>query len=382
MTDETERAAHIPVHRQIADRLAASIGRGDYPPGSRLPSEASLVRELGVSRGTVRHALATLNSRGLTEAVPSRGTFIRRLAPAKIEFRRRVIGVVVPSVAMPYVPSVLSGIEEGLHAHGYSMLAGNNGSSREQQAGRVKRIVDEGVSGLIVYPIDYEPDPELFARLSAGGLPIVLIDRHFIGFAFDAVLADNVGGAFSAVTHLIGQGHRRIAFVSTDNVTTTSVAERRQGYEQALVAAGIAEDPSLVFTRLRVGKTWGDDYRIANKDNVARIRRFLARSDATAVFALHDHLALEVLEAARELGRRVPGDLALAGFDDDPLAGALPIPLTTVVQPRERIGRVAAEIMLDRIAGRRTELARIVLPTRLVVRASSVGSATLEAMPA
>jgi DNA-binding LacI/PurR family transcriptional regulator len=382
MTDETERAAHIPVHRQIADRLAAGIGRGDYPPGSRLPSEASLVRELGVSRGTVRHALATLNSRGLTEAIPSRGTFIRRLAPAKIEFRRRVVGVVVPSVAMPYVPSVLAGIEEGLHAHGYSMLAGSNGSSREQQAGRVKRIVDEGVSGLIVYPIDYEPDPELFARLSAGGLPIVLIDRHLIGYPFDAVLADNVGGAFSAVTHLIGQGHRRIAFVSTDNLTTTSVAERLQGYEQALAAAGIADDPSLVFTRLRVGKTWGDDYRIANQDNVARIRRFLARSDATAVFALHDHLALEVLEAARELGRGVPGDLALAGFDDDPLAGALPTPLTTVVQPRERIGRVAAEIMLDRIVGRRTELARIVLPTRLLVRASSVGSRALVAMPA
>jgi LacI family transcriptional regulator len=242
--------------------------------------------------------------------------------------------------------------------------------------------VDEGVSGLIVYPIDYEPDPELFARLAAGGLPIVLIDRHLIGYAFDAVLADNVGGAFSAVTHLIGQGHKRIAFVSTDNLTTTSVAERLQGYEQALAVAGIPDDPSLLFTRLRLGKSWGDDYRVANKDNVARIRRFLARSDATAVFALHDHLALEVLEAARELGRRVPRDLAVAGFDDDPLAGSLSTPLTTVVQPRERIGRVAAQIMLDRIAGRRTELARIVLPTRLVVRASSVDTPPLEAVPA
>jgi DNA-binding LacI/PurR family transcriptional regulator len=382
MTEQTERAGHIPIHRQIADRLAEAIAQGDYPPGSPLPSEARLVRELGVSRGTVRHALSTLNSRGLTEAVPSRGTFVRRLSPAKIEFRRRVVGVVVPSVAMPYVPAVLAGIEEGLHAHGYSMLAGSNGSSREQQAGRVKRIVDEGVSGLIVYPIDYEPDPELFARLSLGGLPIVFIDRHLIGRPFDAVVADNVGGAFSAVTHLIAQGHRRIAFVSTDNLTTTSVAERIQGYEQALAAAGIAADPSLVFARLRVGKTWGDDYRIANPDNVERIRRFLARSDATAVFALHDHLALEVLEAARALGRNVPRELAVAGFDDDALAGALSTPLTTVVQPRERIGRVAAEVVLDRIAGRRTEVARIVLPTRLVVRASSVTSAPLEAMPA
>jgi DNA-binding LacI/PurR family transcriptional regulator len=242
--------------------------------------------------------------------------------------------------------------------------------------------VDEGVSGLIVYPIDYEPDPELFARLAAGGLPIVLIDRHLIGHVFDAVLADNVGGAFNAVTHLIEQGHRRIAFVSTDNLTTTSVAERLQGYGQALAVAGIPHDPSLLFTRLRVGKSWGDDYRVASQDNVARIRRFLARSDATAVFALHDHLALEVLVATRELGRRVPRDLAVAGFDDDPFAGALSTPLTTVVQPRERIGRVAAEIMLDRIEGRRTEMARIVLPTTLVVRASSVDSAPPEAVPA
>jgi LacI family transcriptional regulator len=381
ITDD-EQTPHIPVHRQVADRLAEAIGRGDYPPGSRLPSEARLVRELGISRGTVRHALATLNSRGLTEAVPSRGTFVRRLAPVDIESRRRVVGVVVPSVAMPYVPAVLAGIEDALHAHGYSMLAGSNGSTREQQAGRVKRIVGEGVSGLIVYPIDYEPDPELFARLAAGGLPIVLIDRHLIGQPFDAVISDNVGGAFTAVTHLVEQGHRRIAFVSTDNLTTTSVAERLQGYQQALVAAGIPHDPSLLFSRLHVGKSWGDDYRVASKDNVARIRRFLARSDATAVFALHDHLALEVMEAARSLDRLVPQDLAVAGFDDDPLAGALSTPLTTVAQPRERIGRIAAEVLLDRIAGRRSELARIVLPTRLVVRASSLGSRPLEAVPA
>ena len=210
----------------------------------------------------------------------------------------------------------------------------------------------------------------------------MLIDRHLIGYPFDAVLSDNVGGAFTAVTHLIDQGHRRIAFVTTDNLTTTSVAERLQGYQQALVAAGIADDPGLVFARLQVGKTWGDDYRVASKDNVALIRRFLARADCTAVFALHDHLALEVVEAARALGHRVPQDLAVAGFDDDPLAGALSIPLTTVVQPRERIGRIAAEIMLDRIEGRRTELARVVLPTRLVVRASSLGSTRLEAVPA
>ena len=156
---------------------------------------------------------------------------------------------------MPYVPAVMHGIEDELHDHGYSMLAGSNGSSREQQqAGRVRRIVDEGSAASSSIP-STTIRIELFARLAAGGLPIVLIDRHLIGHAFDAVLADNVGGAFTAVTHLLEQGHRRIAFVSTDNLTTTSVAERLQGYQQALTAAGIPGDSALRFDRLPVGDT-------------------------------------------------------------------------------------------------------------------------------
>lgn len=382
MTRNEERNGQIPIHRQISDGLAAAIERGDYPAGTRLPSEARLVHDFGVSRGTLRQALASLTRQGLIEAVPARGTFVRAASPAKAEARRRVVGVVVPSVAKPYVPELLAGVEDELHARGYSMLVGSSGSTREQQAGRARRIVDEGVSGLIAYPIDYEPDPELFLQLSASGFPVVLIDRHLLGYAFDAVLPDNVGGAFAAVKHLIEQGHRRVAFVSTDNLTTTSVAERLQGYQQALGAAGLSVDPALVFTRLAVTRSWGQDYRAASKDNAARIGRFLSRSDATAVFALHDHLALEVLEAARNLGRRVPEDLAVAGFDDDPLAGALAVPLTTVAQPRERIGRVAAGRVVDRIEGAGTEAARIVLPTRLVVRRSSVAGAALAAATA
>jgi GntR family transcriptional regulator, arabinose operon transcriptional repressor len=374
VTRNQERDLRIPIHRRIADRLAEAIERGDYPPGSRLPSEAMLVRDLGVSRGTLRHALLALRSRGLIEAVPARGTFVRSGSPARGAARRRVVGVVVPSVATPYVPDLLVGIEDELHSRGYSMLVGSTGATREQQAGRVRRIVDEGVGGLIAYPIDYEPDPALFLQLASNGLPIVLVDRHIIGRSFDAVLADNVGGAFEAVTHLVEQGHSRIAFVSTDNLTTTSVLERLQGYQHALAVSGLDADPALVFTSLPVARAIGGDYRVASKDNAARIATFLGRSDATAVFALHDHLALEVIEAARMLGRQVPDDLAVVGFDDDPLAGALPVPLTTVAQPRERIGRVAAGLVVDRIEGSRSEVARTVLPVRLVVRRSSVSA--------
>ncbi len=360
-----------PLYQEIAEALTSAIEAGHYPPGSRLPAETTLARQLGVSRGTLRQALELLRRHGRIESVRARGNFVRSPTAREPSQRRRVVGVVVPSVAKPYVNELLAGIEDELHERGYSMIVGSSGSTRAQQAGRVDRILSEGASGLIAYPIDYEPDPELFARLARDGLPIALVDRHLVGYDFDAVLPDNVGGAFAVVTHLLELGHRRIAFVATDNLGTTSVAERLQGYQQALLAAGIELDQQLVFARLPVARAWPQGRRAPARENVAAIARFLAKANASAVFALHDHLAIEVIEAARSIGLVVPDDLSVAGFDDDPLAEAFSVPLTTVAQPRERIGRVAATLVVERIEGRRQDTARIILPTRLVIRRST-----------
>ncbi|HEX5039775.1 MAG TPA: GntR family transcriptional regulator [Candidatus Limnocylindria bacterium] len=372
-------ASRLPAHRRVALAIREAIDSGRYAPGSRLPAELDLAREHGVSRGTLRQALATLRAEGVTEAVAGRGSFVTLGSPERPERRRKVVGVVVPSVAQPYVPDLLSWIEDELHRHGYAMLVGSSGSTREQQAGRVHRMLDEGASGLIAYPVDYEPDPALFAHLGDRGFPVVLIDRHLVGIPIDAVLADNVGGAYAAVSHLADLGHRRIAFVSTDNLATTSVAERLQGYQQALAAHGIPVDASLVCAELPVASRWPRNVAGGVKGHAARIARFLERQRPTAVFTLHDYLAADVLEAATEIGLRVPEELAVASFDDDPPAALLPVPLTAVRQPREQLGRMAAQLLVDRIEGRRSETARIVLPTQLVVRRSS-GSLVGEAV--
>ena len=364
----TERT---PLHRRIAADLAAEIERGDHPPGARLPAEPELAARFGVSRGTVRQALASLRERGLLEAIPGRGSFVTRGVPSRPEQRRRVVGVIVPSVAEPYVPDLLGWIEDELHHRGYSMLVGSSGATREQQAGRIGRILDEGASGLIAYPIDYQPDPALFAHLADSGFALVLIDRHLVGLAVDSVLPDNVGGAYAAISHLAELGHRRIGFLSTDNLETSSVMERLQGYQQALAARGIAYDERLVSAEIPVRRRW--PRAASGQGDAARIAKFLERQRPTAVFTLHDGLAADLLLAAESLGLRVPDQLAVATFDDDPEASRAAVPLTAVAQPREQIGRLAASLAVDRIEGRRREVARIVLPTGLVVRRSSGG---------
>jgi GntR family transcriptional regulator of arabinose operon len=369
----------LPAYRRVAAALLDAIEGGRYAPGSRLPAELDLAAEFAVSRGTLRQALSALRADGFIEAIPGRGSFVTHGSPRHPERRRRVVGVVVPSVAQPYVPDLLGWMEDELHAHDYAMLVGSSGSTREQQAGRIHRILDEGASGLIAYPVDYEPDPALFTHLAERGFPVVLIDRHLVGVAIDAVLPDNVGGAYAAVSHLADLGHRRIAFVSTDNLSTTSVAERLQGYQQALVAHDIPVDDQLICAELPITSRWPREVTSGVKGHAARIGRFLERQRPTAVFTLHDYLAADVLEAAAELGFRVPDSLALVSFDDDPTATRLPVPLTAVRQPREQLGRMAARLVIERIEGRRTETARIVLPTQLVVRRSS-GSLVGQAM--
>jgi GntR family transcriptional regulator of arabinose operon len=370
---EPTREAGLPAYRRIAVELAERIAEGVYRPGGRLPAENDLAASFGVSRGTLREALRALRDDGVVEAVPGRGNFVRQGSPTRPDARRRVVGVVVPSVAQPYVSDLISAMEDELHRHGYALLVGSSGSTRERQAGRVHRILEEGASGLVVYPIDYEPDLPLFEHLVAQGFPIVLIDRHLVGLTVDAVLPDNAGGAHAAVSHLAQLGHSRIAFVSTDNLTTTSVAERLHGYRQALLDHGLPLDDDLVLADLPLTLRWPRDVETGATGHAAKIRRFLERERPSAVFALHDYLAADVLDAAGQLGLRVPDQLAIAAFDDDPPAARLPVPLTVVRQPRERIGRLAASTLVDRIQGRRTETARIVLPTELVIRASSGG---------
>lgn len=365
------------LHERITLELRSEIATGGLVAGARLPSEHELADRFGVSRGTVRQALAALRHNGLIEAVPGRGSFVRRAAPLTDEARRRAVGVVVPSVAKPYVPEILAGIEDQLHHQGYSMLVGSSGSTSEQEAGRIDRLLREGASGLIVYPIDCGSEAAIFEQLLERDFPIVFIDRYLPGIVADSVVSDNVGGAFAAASHLIDLGHRRIGFVSTDNMMVTTVLERYQGYQQALLHAGLDFDPGLVLSSLSVSTIWPTGDRSNVEENVARIAPLLERDDCpSAVLTLHDVVATYVFEAARSIGLRVPGDLAIVGFDDEPLARSHIVPLTTVWQPRERMGARSAELLVDRLEGRRDEIARLVLPTRLIVRRSSGGALT------
>lgn len=370
------RVASEPLHARVAAQLQRDVRDGRYAPGQRLPSEVDLARLLNVSRGTVRLALTTLLTAGLLETIPGKGTFV---TDGLSQRPAGLIGLILPSVVRARNPELISGVEATLREAGYSMILGSSGDERWLETEQLQRIVGQGALGAIVYTVDGPlggaPDVPAIRRLVERGFPLVLIDRFIPDLPIDSVTTDNVGGGFLAVQHLVQQGHRRIGYIGTDNIGTSSIVERMAGYRWALSQYGLEYNADLVCTRLRRLLSWPPDEPEKQRHNEAVLSSYLSRQDRpTAAFICNDSVAFQVVQVADSLGVHIPGDLAVVGFDNIAYSNYLGVPLTTVEQLRHEIGTTAAGLLLDRLAGRRTQVSRVIVSTRLIVRGSSLAS--------
>ncbi len=358
-----------PLHAQIAARVRREVQEGVYGPGQRLPAEVQLARQFGVSRGTVRQALTSLLEEGLLLTVPGRGTFVNGGSPQR---SIGLIGMIIPSVVRARNPELIDGAEDTARQAGYSLILGISGDERWLEAEQLQRIAAQGASGAIVYTVDGPTDMPVLRRMVDEGFPLVLIDRYIPDLAVDTVTMDNLGGGFVATQHLIQLGYRRIGYIGTDNTGTSSIVERMAGYRWALAQYGLPYNPDLVCTDVRRLLAWPPREPEKERHNERVLREFLLREDRPdAIFVCNDYAAFQVVQIAEALGLRIPGDLGLVGFDNVAYTDYFGVPLTTVDQHRHEIGTTAMSLLLDRIAGRRTQLGRVVIATRLVVRRSS-----------
>jgi DNA-binding LacI/PurR family transcriptional regulator len=269
-------------------------------------------------------------------------------------------------------PELIGGAEEVCRQANYSLVLGISGDDRRLEAEQLQRMLAQGASGLIVYSVDGPLDVPSIRRLVERGFPLVLIDRYIPGLAVDSVTMDNIGGGYLAVQHLVEQGYRRIGYIGTTNTGTSSIVERMAGYHWALGQYGLQLDCGMVCTAVRRLLAWPPREPDKEQHNAAVLRAFLGRPQRPeAVFVCNDYVAFEVVQAAESLGLRIPDDLALVGFDNVLYRDYFGVPLTTIDQHRHEIGATAASLLLERIAGKRSRLERVVISTQLIVRRSS-----------
>ena len=358
---DLEKDGVVSIYSQIAANFRRQILSGELEAGARLPTELELAELHQISRGTVRQAMNLLVTEGLLERVAGKGTFVSRLHA--IEKPQGEIGLVVPYARDALIMDILLGVENAAKSRGYSLMFSFTGEDLDQESQDIQRMRRDGVKGLILFPLsNIQYDPAVW-QLHAEGFPLVLIDRYFIDLPCDYVVVDNLGGAYYAAEHLINLGHRAVGFVCTSGMQTTSVQDRYQGYRRALA------DHNLPFQ-----ESWLCSASLARSDEneeVAFFRKYLSSKDhPKAFFAVNDYAAIRFARAAQAEGLSLPEDIALVGFDDIQQASQLPVPLTTMAQPRYELGTRSALSLLDRLQGHRSRVSRIVLPTTLVVRQS------------
>ncbi len=293
----------------------------------------------------VRRAAAQLNYRhNMTASNLRRG-----------DRRSFMIGLMLEDVSNPFSSIIYRAVEDVARERGVGVLAGSLDEDPARERELAANLVARRVDGLIVIPAGR--DHSYLRDEQEIGTAVVFVDRPPALLPADAVLADNAYGARAAVRHLVGHGHRRIAFLG-DLATIATAQDRHGGYLDALGEAGLHADPSFIRRDLQTAEAARD----------AAIELLTGPEPPTALFSSQNLLTLGTVRALRACGAQ--HRVAMVGFDDLLLADLLDPPVTVVAQDVQAMGTLAAQILFRRIDGDTSPPRAHVIPTRLIPRGS------------
>jgi LacI family transcriptional regulator len=326
-----------------------------------------IAKKLGVSVSTISRALKDSpelhvdTKRRIVEMAKEMNYQPNLLAQSLRISRSKTLGVIVPEITSHFFASCISGIQDYANKRGYNVMICQSNESLDQEKANIRALVSSQVDGLLISLSRETNQFDHLYELYNREINFVLFDRVQEDIPVSKVTFNDAGGAYQVTNHLLEGGNRRIVYVSGPEDLYIS-KKRKEGYLKALDEYGIPEDPALIkISEL----TLEDNLRVANE-----IAAMNPRPDA--VFCMIDPVAVDVLTQWKSLGIRIPEDMALAGFTNNPTSAVVEPPLTTVSQPGYEMGKLAVSHLLDQLDGIASEdPISIVLETTLVPRKSS-----------
>jgi len=271
--------------------------------------------------------------------------------------KTQTLGLVIPDISNPFFAQIARSVETAARQRGYSILLADSRESTTAEITAITLLRERQVDGLILLPVGQTGDH--LQSLQEDGLAVVIVDRQIPHLDLPCVTSDNVQGAYHAVSYLIMHGHRRIGCLQ--GLPGTDPNEQRvQGYRRALRDHDIEPDTALI-------RGQGYDTQNGYEQTLALLD---TADDITALFALSNQIALGAVRALAERDRRIPNDVSLVCFDDQPWLAHMDPPITTVDQHNSRMGQIAVELLFDRLEGQPMPKTPIRLPTRFIERRS------------
>jgi DNA-binding LacI/PurR family transcriptional regulator len=301
-----------------------------------------------ISRQTKEKVLALARKMGYSPNLFARGL---------VKKKTYLIGLQVYDFRNPFYAELTRAIQDTAQEFGYWVIQASTDDDRDKTEFLVDSMIKMGVEGIIFASCKLQD--KTVEKLIDTGFPVVLANRRLKKDIGDYVVLDNTYGAYLMVNHLINHGYRRIAMISGPRSVSTS-ADRDRGYRQALKDRGLSVDGEII------------KYGSFSQETGFRFAKQLMAllNPPQAIFCGDDAIALGAMKALGEVGRRVPDDVAVVGFDDAEISSHPLIQLTTVSQNLREMGRIAARTMVDRIEGRQKNPQRILIEPHLIIRRS------------
>ena len=300
-----------------------------------------IARQAGVSAATVSKVLNRKDqfiSEETREKIWSlareRNYTPNSIARSLVTRSSRVIGIIVPDILNAYFTELVRACDVAARERGYSTILCNSDSDPEKEAAHLTFLASHGVDGIVMAASDLIPDAGLLERLR---IPLISMDREIpeLDCLAARIDTDYETGAFLSASHLIGAGHKRIAFVS-GNPLASNTKIRRAGYERAHREAGLPIDPDLI-----------ECGAFNHRFGLMATRTLLDRTSFSAMCCMSDMLAMGATVALRERGLGVPEDCAVMGFDNIYIAPLLVRPLSTVERRISEAGQLAVDALID-----------------------------------
>lgn len=346
-------------HLEISRHYHGLIRSGVYPPGSRLPSEAAIAEEFGVSRITVIQALNTLEEQGLILKKRGSGSYVRE--PAANPDPLRTVVLIMPITGLGREIELVAGIEDPLRRAGYHLIIKNTHEDCADEAELIAELRNR-TSGMILYPANCDNNRAIYEELMQDQWPVVYVDRYPLRLPSSYAACDNEDGGYQIGKYFHEHGHRSIAVVYHDITRLTSERDRISGFMRAMNEARISSRDLSILSVDRQAAP-------ASLQHVLErlfLKKAIGNPRPTALFAINDAMALNILSELRKNPQLdVPANFLLGGFDD--LQHVNPAyPFITIHQDYLRIGQSAAELLLEWMESTAFHNRQIIVPVELV----------------
>jgi len=352
------------VPKSLVDSFPAARHASPAPISRKRVTRNDVAARAGVPPSTVSYVInggprsvSTSARERVLKAISELGYHPSDVARSLRTQRTLTIGLVIPDAANPYYGELARAVEEVSFQNGYTVILGHSSHLLERELRYAQVLRSKQVDGAIFHPST--PDVQAVQFLGQAGIQVVVLERLVPGYP--CIVADDERGGYLATRHLLDLGHRRIGCIVRAADPTTSSA-RVDGYRAALAEERLKLDESLIVA---------SEFEYAAGEEAAR-QLLRLRPRPTAVVAHNDIMAIGAMKAFGEAGLHVPEDVSLVGFDDIALASYVRPPLTTVSNPKDQMGRVAAELLLSLLSHEVDDwCSPSPLPVELIVRGST-----------